>query len=267
VRVAADNAITVFTGPGLRGGVIAALLAGGCALGARRVWRSARASRDRQATLVLAALFLGAISVAFVFSLERPAWNLRYLAALLGPLLLLCALLLARAGRPGLVVAAATSIFLALTPVAGLLRHKSNAAQLGSMVAPYVRPTDVVITDPADHVVLARYLPRAKYATVYGPVGDPSLFDWSHALTRLRRSNPAKTLGPMLSQLPIGTHVFLVLARGEDDRTPWGAALAKRDAELRTLVQHDARLHETRTFVPPHGKWEDFTATAYVTIR
>ena len=80
---------------------VALVLAGGsgiAAILARRV-----EDKERTALLSGATIVLGTLAVAWIVSQVSPAWTTRYLGVLLGPMLLLGALGLARAGALGMV--------------------------------------------------------------------------------------------------------------------------------------------------------------------
>ena len=76
------------------------------------VCSSARALRGPKARAVLALLTMGAVALAlaWVTSQISPAWAIRYLSVLLGPLLLLGGAGMSRAGTLGLVVAAILAV-------------------------------------------------------------------------------------------------------------------------------------------------------------
>ena len=119
---------------GLLGGgtpTVALLLAGGSGIAVilqRRV-------DDRERTAVIAGLLvpLATLAVAWLVSQVSPAWTTRYLGVILGPLLLVSAVGLARAGKLGLVALVIVLGIWAIPRTFGLT-NKSNAADLRDRV-------------------------------------------------------------------------------------------------------------------------------------
>ena len=122
---------------------VALLLGGGTGLAAviqRRV-----DDKERTALLAGAVVVLATLAVAWLVSQVSPAWTTRYLGVLLGPMLLIGALGLARAGALGL---AAVVIILAIwaLPRSYGLENKSNAADLRKAAVPELRQGDLVVS-------------------------------------------------------------------------------------------------------------------------
>ncbi len=105
---------------------VALVLAGGTGLAAviaRRVEDS-----ERTAVLAGAVTVLATLAVAWLVSQVSPAWTTRYLGVLLGPMLLIAALGLARAGALGLV---ALVIILRHLGDPALIRSREQVERLG----------------------------------------------------------------------------------------------------------------------------------------
>ena len=105
---------------------VALVLAGGsgiAAILARRV-----EDKERTALIAGAVIVLGTLAVAWLVSQVSPAWTTRYLGVLLGPMLLLGALGLARAGTLGMV---ALVIILGIWAIPKTLRAREQVERLG----------------------------------------------------------------------------------------------------------------------------------------
>src|SRR4051812_16452495 len=111
---------------------------------------------ERRAVIVAATACIGTLAVAWLFSQFSPAWTTRYLGVALGPILLLAALGLARAGNLGLV---ALVIILGVwaVPKTYDLRNKSNASDLRRAAVPLLRPGDLVISMQPEQTPLLEY--------------------------------------------------------------------------------------------------------------
>ena len=222
-----------------QGSLVAIVLASG--VGLSTVLRE-RGTRGRAAILAAIAIAAATLLSGWIFSQFSPAWANRYLGVLLGPLILLAAAALPRAGRLGLV--ALTMVFLFWFAYRAP-EDKSNARALAERFAPKLEPGDLVIsTQPEQVPVLAYYLPDGlRYATPLGPVADPRVMDWRDAMTRLEESSVGTHLDPLLDDAPAGSHVLLVQPQIRDvdawkaDWTrlvrvrsgQWGTAFGERD--------------------------------------
>ena len=129
-----------------RGSGIAAILA-------RRV-----EDKERTALLSGAVIVLGTLVVAWLVSQVSPAWTTRYLGVLLGPMLLLGALGLARAGNLGL-VALVIIVGIWAIPKSYGLENKSNASDLRNDAVPELHEGDLVLSmQPEQGPLLAYHL-------------------------------------------------------------------------------------------------------------
>ena len=213
-------------------GALAAALA--LAAAAAVVPRLAAGPAEGRALQALAVAAGVTLAAGWAAALVEPGWASRYLAVLVGPLLLLGGAALARIGPLGLVAAAAIACAWALDmgPT-----EKSNVAGASEAVAASLQPGDLVVsTQPEQVPVLAHYLPDGlRYATPLGPVADPAVMDWRNALPRLETTAPERALAPLLDELPPGARILLV-APEVGDGEPLARALdAPRRHPLRRM--------------------------------
>ena len=95
---------------------------------------------------------------------------------------------------------------------------KSDVAYLFSELHTLLHPGALVISsEVTDTPVLALDLgDQFRYATPFGVLSDPLVVNWSDISTRLKGTNAASDLRPLLRALPIGGQVLLV------NPTSWG---------------------------------------------
>lgn len=247
---------------GGRGAAVALLLAGGSGLWALRETVLLRESMfaavpepDRPRTLLLAAktlliLGFGTLAIGWLYSKYTPAWASRYLAVVVGPLILLFGMGLARARRLGIVALVLICCFWVLDPVPSARSAKSNVGAAVGQFRRDIHPGDLVLsTQPEQVPTIAYYLPTStQFGTpMGGRVPDPRIVDWRNALSRLRHSSVGATLMPMIDSLSPGQHVLLVAPQKlpktplwlkliDRDSTRWETAL-DRDPTLRLVAQ------------------------------
>lgn len=220
---------------------IAALVA------ARR--RAADAPAARAAIALLTALVSG-ILLAWVASQASPAWATRYFAAFLGPLLLLGAGGLSRAGRLGLVGLAIVVVFW-ISPRTDQLEHKSNAHTTAVLVRDRLEPDDlVVVTHPEQGPLMHLYLPHElglRFADPTGFVRDPQIFDWRDALERLKDAKPTPTADALIRTLRPGQHLLLIqpIIRTGRWGAPWTRLVRRRAGQWQRVLDRDPRLSRT----------------------
>ena len=148
---------------------------------------------------------------AWVFSQISPAWALRYLAVLVGPMLAFVALGIARAGRVGLLVLLIVLLFW-ITPRTGALESKSNVREVAQESAPYLKAGDTVfVTHPEQVPVLHYYLPSGlKYVTPLGNVADPTVMDWRGAMKKLETAPVFSREAQLVNSIAPGSRLMLV---------------------------------------------------------
>src|SRR4051812_28503510 len=185
---------------------VALVLAAGSGLAA--IVQRRTNERERTAIFAAAALCIGTLAVAWLFSQFSPAWTTRYLGVALGPILLLAALGLARAGHLGLV---GLVIILGIwaVPKTYDLRNKSNAADLRRAAIPQLHPGDLVIsmqpeqTPPLDSPLSELGgVKGLHWATPLGAVSRPNVMDWTDSQDRLEHATTGRELEPLLAKLP-----------------------------------------------------------------
>ncbi|MDQ4082195.1 MAG: glycosyltransferase family 39 protein, partial [Actinomycetota bacterium] len=239
-----------------QGSLVAVLLAGGVGLGGvvRGPVTSERTAILATITLTLVTLFSG-----WLYSQFSPAWANRYLGVLVGPVLLLAAAGLPRAGRLGL-VALVLVIFFWSGFRAG--DEKSNVRDLAATYERTLRPGDLIVsTQPEQVPVLAYYFGYDKrYATPLGLVEDTRVMDWRDALPELERVQVPGPVRPALSDLAPGRRLLLVwpLVRNEDAwDAPWTSLVRERSFQWAATLATDERFDRTQEYVPPYTEEAD----------
>ena len=234
-----------------QGSLVALVLAATLGLGA--VVRG-RGRPERTGLLATMAIAAGTLLSGWLFSQLAPAWANRYLAVLVGPVLLLAAAGLPRAGRLGVVALALVIVFW------GAFRAhepKSNAREIAARYEPELGSGDLIVsTHPEQVPVLAYYFGYDRsYATPLGPVDETRVMDWRDALERLEASSPKTTLAPLLDELPVGRKVLLVrpLIREESAWTAdWTSLVRRRSYQWGWALAHDSRFHRTARAAPAY---------------
>jgi mannosyltransferase len=200
-------------------------------------------SEERLALRSLALAAGLALAAAWGAAQLEPGWATRYLAVLVGPLLLLAGLTFARLGPLGLAACAAVSV---VWLVDGSPPAKSNVAATTASMERHLAPGDLVLsTQPEQVPVLVHYLPEGlDYATPLGRVDDPSVMDWRDALPRLERTRPGSSLLPVLDSLPAGSTVLLVRPDVGDRgrwQAPWTSLVVRHTNEWVDALEADGR--------------------------
>jgi hypothetical protein len=203
---------------------------------------------------------LGTLVIAWLVSQVSPAWTTRYLGVLLGPMLLIAALGLARAGTLGFV---ALAIILAIwaIPRSYGLENKSNASDLRKAVVPELHKGDLVVSmQPEQGPLLAYHLetlggaPKLRFASPLGAVKNDRVMDWTDGYDKLKAATPAKNLAPLLASLPAGGRVLFVYpvtSRADDWDAPWTEYVRRRAAQWGEALAADKRF-ELVGAVPPN---------------
>ncbi|HVL82426.1 MAG TPA: glycosyltransferase family 39 protein [Actinomycetota bacterium] len=156
---------------------------------------------------------------AWSFSQIAPAWAGRYAAVIVGPLVVLAAVVIERGGLRGAAVLVLV-LLLWIDPVARITGtgssfrpdRKSNVKRVARELAPGLRERDLVVSTQIEQVpVLYRYLrPGLTFATPLGRVGDPTVVDWTDASARLSSADWRRTVLPLVAAVPRGGSVVLV---------------------------------------------------------
>jgi mannosyltransferase len=227
---------------------VALVLAGGSGLAAvisRRV-----EDKERTAVLAGAMTVLATLAVAWIVSQVSPAWTTRYLGVLLGPMLLIAALGIARAGTLGLVALVIVLGIWAIPRSYGL-ENKSNASDLRRDAVPELREGDLVLSmQPEQGPLLAYHLEdlggasKLQFGSPLGLMENDRVMDWTDGHERLKEATPATNLTPLLDRLPRGGRVLIVhpvTQRADDWDAPWTQLVRRRSAQWGAALAADER--------------------------
>lgn len=209
---------------------------------------------NRLAIVSLALLGLGTLLIAWLYAKTTPAWSFRYLAVIVGPLLLLVGFGLARGSKLGLVALLLISCFWVMDPIPTLVDAKENVGSAAAKIRPHAGPATLVLsTQPEQVPVLSYYLPEIKhFGTPLGPVPDPRVVDWRNALARFEHSSVRGTLGPMLHTLSPGQRVALVVPISFTKAPEWMALIRKDSIRWTSFFKNDPHFKLLMT-VSPHA--------------
>ena len=228
------------------GATIALVLAGGAGLAA--LWRSDRF--DRRVTIpCLLVLTIVPVLIPWIASQASPAWATRYLAIAVGPLLLLGAVGLRRAGGLG---AVAVVLLVIMFATADAPSWKTNVAEVAGDLSPSLKRGDVVVvTQPEMVPVLSYYLrdhvdpETLDVITPLGATPDLGITDWRDGVDRLDATTVNDALMPALEKLPVGGHVLLmrpITTSQSHWKAPWTSRVRDRSIEYEGILRGDPRL-------------------------
>jgi hypothetical protein len=211
--------------------------------------------RGPKARAALALLTMGVVvlALAWLSSQVSPAWATRYLAVLVGPVLLVGAAGLARAGTLGAVVVVMLVVLWA-NPRTHALTTKSNAHTAAVLVEDRLEPGDLVVAvHPEQGPLMHLYLPKGlRWANAIGPVSDPRVMDWRDALARLKAAKPKATEDALVRTLRSGQHLLLIepIIRSANWGAPWTSLVRRRSGQWQRRLDNDKRL--SRLLAAPH---------------
>ena len=218
--------------------------------------------KERTALIAGAVIVLGTLVIAWLVSQVSPAWTTRYLGVLLGPMLLIAALGLARAGHLGLVALAIILVIWAIPRSYGL-ENKSNAADLRNAVTQdnLMREGDLVISmQPEQGPLLAYHLedlgnsPDLQFASPLGAVENDRVMDWTDGGERMEDATVEENLAPLVANLPVGGRVLIVhpvTTRADDWDAPWTELVRRRSAQWGAWLAQNEDLERIEV-VPPN---------------
>jgi mannosyltransferase len=232
------------------GPAVALLLAAGFGVAALLNAHRSRGERERLSVWVLIAIPLVTFGLAWGLSQLSPAWASRYFAAAVGPLLLLLALGLSRAGKLGLVALAILCVFW-IKPTQYVDGYKSDVRDIGAEVGAQMRPGDLVLVGQPEQAPLVwYYMPGGlRYADTIGPTSDPRRMNWVDALDKLRAAQPGEVLPALLANLRPGQKVLFVrpLTEGVQNwKAPWTQLVRRRSAQWGAILAGDATLRQVQ---------------------
>ena len=242
-RRPALGSMVVAVGSVLGGPLIALVAVAAVVALAPVVWRRPR-TPEHAGAVALGIMALTTVAVSWVASQVEPAWSSRYFGVFLGPLLVLVALALARAGRAGVVgLVVVAALGLAHT---GRAVPKSNVEELATRLAGVVVPGDVVMSTQMEQVPLLHHElgPELRYADPTGVVRDPTVADWRDVLQRMRDARPVAVLDPLVDDLDEGGHVVVVCPRpsATPDDLLWYRLMDRHCETVRSALGADPRL-------------------------
>lgn len=223
--------------------------------GRRFVALPAPDSSRRQAAVAgvsLAILAFGTLLIAWLYAKTTPAWAGRYTAVIVGPLVVLVAMGLARARGLGVVALVFVCCFWVLDPRPPSRVSKSNVALVAHAMNPHTGATTLVLsTQPEQVPTLAYYMPQVvHFGTPLGPVPDPRVVDWRNALAKFEGSRRHAVLGPMIRSLTPGQRVLLVIPTSFTKEPRWMVLIHLDSKSWLRYLKHDRRLRLIKASAP-----------------
>ncbi len=221
------------------------------------IWSDQRRTPEATAIWALIAVPFVGVLVARVASVVAVTWVTRYFAPLVAPLLLLAAFTSARAGIMGL-IAVVLSLAFVVNVASFSPKYKSDMRDVAGELAPYMRPGDLVLVGEPEQAPLAwYYLPGGlRFATLTGPVKDPSYMNWVNAYSRLKNSDPRAMVTTLVSSLRPGQRLLYTrpLTEGAKSwRAPFSQLVRRRAAQWGALLAADRQLKLIAGAVAPHN--------------
>ncbi|MEN3273641.1 MAG: mannosyltransferase [Actinomycetota bacterium] len=209
-----------------------------------------RWTRDALMATSLVILVGVPVVIGWTLSHVEPSWATRYLAVVVGPLVLLLAMGLSRASGAG-VAAIVIAGVLVLQPVTRLHGYplprdaKSNAHGVALDLGPRLRRDDLVVVAQPEAVPLLRLElgPSLAYADPTGRLADPTIMDWRGALDRLHAASFSADVAPLLDRLAVGQRVVLVEPGNEPKATDttWISTFRAKGNEIEAELRRDRR--------------------------
>ena len=211
--------------------------------------------RSRQARTIafLGTIIAVVVALGWAISRDNSVWVYRYLAVIVGPLLLLLAVVVSEAGRSGLVALSVVVFLTAPVGVKGQLFDKSNVADVVRQLGPRLTPGDLVVGDFGRLPVLAHYLPPGLvYAETTGPVADPKASDQRDATRRLEAAVPELALQPSFDRLAPGQNLLVVCSASEPavDATEFLRLIILRCEQVLVVLRGDPRFSVVAAVAP-----------------
>jgi mannosyltransferase len=210
---------------------------------ARLFTKAERNTIPAKVGLMLICLVILTLAFGWWASQVTPAWNPRYFAPIIAPLMMLTAIGMSRVGLVGAIAMLFILIFLC-RPGAFETRYKSDMQDIGGEMAGLVHKGDLVIVGQPEETALAYYyLPGGlKWANTIGPVADPTYMNWTNAMNRYLRATPSKVLPPMINALKPGQQLLYIRSLTEGTagwKAQWTAEIRLRAAQWGAIIQHD----------------------------
>lgn len=201
---------------------------------------------------VLLALGIGTMVIAWLYAKLSPAWSPRYLAIIVGPLLLLVGLGLRRAGHLGVVALILVCCFWVLDPLGTSRDAKSSVGSAARVVRAHLGADPLVLSRQPEQVpTLAYYLPNVtRFGTPLGPVPDPRVTDLRNALNRSRHSSMRTVLAALLGPLVAGERVALVVPTRYAKTPLWAKLIVRTSIAWARYLRHDPHLRLLKVISP-----------------
>ncbi len=231
-------------------------------------------SRDATVAVILGLLAGLPVLAGWLAAQVEPSWATRYLAVVVGPLLLLVGIGLVRAGTFGTVALAVTAVLILqpFTRIEGNLHHpvdaKSNAADVADEFGTRVEAGDVVVVAQPEAVpLLSWYLgDEPTYADPNGVVAEPGLMDWRGAGERLAGATVETGLEPLVDAMAPGSRLLLVVPGGpaRSTDTGWVSQFRLVGAVWQLSLMVDDRLVRVDRLLPAGPTETPFDAVLFV---
>ncbi|MGO9791960.1 MAG: glycosyltransferase family 39 protein [Solirubrobacteraceae bacterium] len=241
----------------LGGDRVAVVLVGGALIGlAGLMARRSRRTIDAKLMWVLIVISAAALVLAWISSQITPAWVPRYFAPIVGPILLLIAFGLARAGAVGLLALVLSVVFLA-NQASYSTKYKSDVRIVGSEIGAKLHRGDLVIVGQPEQTPLAYYyLPAGlRFAnTSGGIVADPTYMNWVGALARIKSPGWRATAIRLIDSVKPGQQLLFIrpLTEGAQNwQAPWTIMVRRRSAQWGAIIAADKQL--VPAAVSPHN--------------
>jgi hypothetical protein len=209
---------------------------------ARLFTKAERNTTAAKVGLMLLCLVILTLAFGWCASQVTPAWDPRYFAPIIAPLMMLTAIGMSRVGLVGAIAMLFILIFL-WRPGAFETRYKSDMQDIGGEMSGLLHKGDLVIVGQPEETALAYYyLPGGlKWANTIGPVADPTYMNWNNAMKRYLRATPSKVLPPMLNALKPGQQLLYIRSLTEGTagwKAQWTSEIRLRDAQWGAIIQH-----------------------------
>ena len=249
-------------------------------LGLASMWRELAGLRVRrplsgaaQRVLGLVLLTSSPVVLGWLVAHLQPSWATRYLAVVVGPMVLVVGYGLARARAAGVVGLALVGILVLqpltrISPGIGISDvSKSNAYQMASSVKAAVPAGSVVlVTQPEAVPLMAYYLGDSyRYADPRGFVRDPSMMDWRDATAELDRASVPGPLGSVVDSPRSGDRLLLVSAGrpARNTDTAWIERFTELDRAWSNYLRTATCFRPTARTAPSEPSDFPFSATVF----
>jgi mannosyltransferase len=216
------------------------------------------------------------IVIGWVASHAQPSWATRYLAVVVGPLILIVGFGLSRARASGVValvimIAISVQPFTRISPGIDIATtSKSNVSAIADALAPKLHAGAVVLVAQPEAVPLfAHYLGDSmRYADPRGVVDDPDVMDWRDAAEALDAATVPGALQGTLDAVTAGDQVVLVTSATTtaDSDTDWIRRFRQLGREWQIFLAHRPCLRAVASVAPAPSQSDERSAYPYRAI-